>query len=172
MQTRMRERSQKYAWRGTSLDIRTYGRALYRMRYISSSSSNYALRRCFFVSSILTILYKNTHLIVALFHLKTALAQAQFRGRVLADGAPCAPPIKVRSRRRELYVVVLFTSRHSRIRELLAHGLVHRPVRLGAVRRTVPYSFAAAAPRDRSTYECAPRTHGTRVARGLGEEGR
>ena len=28
MQTRMRERSQKYAWRGTSLDIRTYGRAL------------------------------------------------------------------------------------------------------------------------------------------------
>ena len=27
MQTRMRERSQKYAWRGTSLDIRTYGRA-------------------------------------------------------------------------------------------------------------------------------------------------
>ena len=30
MQTRMRERSQKYAWRGTSLDIRTYGRALLR----------------------------------------------------------------------------------------------------------------------------------------------
>ena len=28
MQTRMLERSQKYAWRGTSLDIRTYGRAL------------------------------------------------------------------------------------------------------------------------------------------------
>ena len=28
MQTRMREWSQKYAWRGTSLDIRTYGRAL------------------------------------------------------------------------------------------------------------------------------------------------
>ena len=28
MQTRMRERSQKYACRGTSLDIRTYGRAL------------------------------------------------------------------------------------------------------------------------------------------------
>ena len=28
VQTRMLERSQKYAWRGTSLDIRTYGRAL------------------------------------------------------------------------------------------------------------------------------------------------
>ena len=28
MQTRMLERSQKYAWRGTSLDIRTYGRCV------------------------------------------------------------------------------------------------------------------------------------------------
>ena len=172
MQTRMRERSQKYAFRGTSLDIRTYGRALYRMRYISSSSSNYALRRCFFVSSILTILYKNTHLIVALFHLKTALAQAQFRGRVLADTTPCAPPVEVRRRRRQVLEVVLFTFRYHRICELLAHALVHRPVRLGALRRTVPHSLAAAAPRDRRANQRTQRTHGTCVARGLGEEGR
>ena len=73
------------------------------------------------------------HALRAVGDAEAALAQAQFGRGVLADTTPRAPLVEVRRRRREFYVVVIFTLGHGRIRELRTHVFLHRPVRFGAL---------------------------------------